>query len=155
MADIVSPEKRSQNMSSIKSKNTKPEIFVRKQLFARGYRYRIASSSVPGHPDIYLAKHNLAVFIHGCFWHRHKNCKLAYQPKSNMAFWQKKFEANQSRDRIVKEQLEQKGIRCLIVWECAIRESQKKNVDSAALIDSIEIIINSSELYSEISAKSS
>ena len=79
MADIVSPEKRSQNMSAIRSKNTKPEVYLRKLLFAQGYRYRIADKSVPGHPDIFLRKYNTAIFVNGCFWHRHSGCKYAYQ----------------------------------------------------------------------------
>lgn len=74
MADIVSPEKRSQNMSAIRSKNTKPEVYLRKLLFAQGYRYRIADKSVPGHPDIFLRKYNTAIFVNGCFWHRHPAC---------------------------------------------------------------------------------
>lgn len=81
MADIVSPEKRSQNMSAIRSKNTKPEVYLRKLLFAQGYRYRIADKSVPGHPDIFLRKYNTAIFVNGCFWHRHPGCKYAYTPK--------------------------------------------------------------------------
>ena len=89
MADIVSPEKRSQNMSAIRSKNTKPEVYLRKLLFAQGYRYRIADKSVPGHPDIFLRKYNTAIFVNGCFWHRHPDCKYAYTPKSRVEFWQK------------------------------------------------------------------
>ena len=92
MADIVSPEKRSQNMSAIRSKNTKPEVYLRKLLFAQGYRYRIADKSVPGHPDIFLRKYNTAIFVNGCFWHRHPGCKYAYTPKSRVEFWQKKFD---------------------------------------------------------------
>ncbi len=91
MADIVSPEKRSQNMSAIRSKNTKPEVYLRKLLFAQGYRYRIADKSVPGHPDIFLRKYNTAIFVNGCFWHRHPGCKYAYTPKSRVEFWQKKL----------------------------------------------------------------
>lgn len=94
MADIVSPEKRSQNMSAIRSKNTQPEVYLRKLLFAQGYRYRIADKSVPGHPDIFLRKYNTAIFVNGCFWHRHPGCKFAYTPKSRVEFWQKKFDDN-------------------------------------------------------------
>ena len=91
MADIVSPERRSKNMSAIRSKDTKPEIYLRKLLFAEGYRYRIAEKSIPGHPDMFLRKYNTAIFVHGCFWHRHQGCKYAYMPKSRVEFWQKKF----------------------------------------------------------------
>ena len=102
MADIVSPEKRSQNMSAIRSKDTKPEVYLRKLLFAQGYRYRIADKSVPGHPDIFLRKYNTAIFVNGCFWHRHPDCKYAYTPKSRVEFWQKKFDDNVQRDAVVK-----------------------------------------------------
>ena len=89
--DIKSPEERSKNMAAIHSKNTKPEIYLRKLMFARGYRYSVNSKSVPGHPDIYMKKYNTAIFVHGCFWHRHEGCKYAYVPKSRIEFWQKKF----------------------------------------------------------------
>lgn len=78
--DIVTPEQRSKNMAAIRSKDTKPEVYFCKLLFAKGYRYSLNSKRVPGHPDIYLRKYNTAVFIHGCFWHRHKDCKYAYMP---------------------------------------------------------------------------
>ena len=104
MADIVSPEQRSQNMAAIRSRDTKPEVYFRKLLFAKGYRYRIAAKNIPGHPDIFLRKYNTAIFIHGCFWHRHHGCKYAYTPKSREDFWQNKFEANIKRDYIVKTQ---------------------------------------------------
>lgn len=124
MADIVSPEKRSQNMSAIRSKNTKPEVYLRKLLFAQGYRYRIADKSVPGHPDIFLRKYNTAIFVNGCFWHRHPGCKYAYTPKSRVEFWQKKFDDNVRRDSAVKAELLEHGIKCLIVWECTIKRMQ-------------------------------
>ena len=125
MADIVSPEKRSRNMSAIRSKNTKPEVYLRKLLFAQGCRYRIADKSVPGHPDIFLRKYNTAIFVNGCFWHRHPGCKYAYIPKSHTEFWQKKFNDNIQRDRVVKAELLEQGIKCLIVWECTIRQMMK------------------------------
>ncbi len=101
MADIKSLEDRSKNMAAIKNKNTKPEIYLRKELFSRGYRYRIASPMVPGHPDMYLAKYKLAIFVHGCFWHRHEGCKYSYMPKSRVDFWDKKFKSNIVRDKTV------------------------------------------------------
>lgn len=96
--DTVTSEQRSKNMSAIRSKDTKPEIYFRKLLFSRGYRYRVNSKQVSGHPDIYLKKYNTAIFIHGCFWHRHEKCKYAYMPKSNVEFWNKKFDTNIRRD---------------------------------------------------------
>ena len=123
--DIKSPEERSKNMAAIHSKNTKPEIYLRKLLFARGYRYGLNSKSVPGHPDIYLKKYNTAIFVHGCFWHRHEGCKYAYMPKSRVEFWKKKFETNVNRDEIVRKELLDKKVKVVIVWECTINRMKK------------------------------
>ena len=123
--DIKSPEERSKNMAAIHSKNTKPEIYLRKLLFARGYRYGVNSKSVPGHPDIYLKKYNTAIFVHGCFWHRHEGCKYAYMPKSRVEFWGKKFDANVNRDEIVRKELLDKKVKVVIVWECTINRMKK------------------------------
>ena len=125
MADIVSKEQRSKNMSAIRSRDTKPEVYLRKLLFAEGYRYRIAEKSVPGHPDIFLRKYNTAIFVHGCFWHRHQGWKYAYTPKSRIDFWQKKFADNVKRDAAVKDELRKQNIKCLIVWECTIKRMMK------------------------------
>lgn len=126
MADIVSTEQRSRNMSAIRSRNTKPEIYLRKLLFAEGYRYRIAPDYVPGHPDIFLRKYNTAIFVHGCFWHRHLGCKYTYTPKSRADFWQKKFDDNIRRDTVVRNELQTNKIKCLVVWECTIKQMMKK-----------------------------
>lgn len=123
--DIKSPEERSRNMAAIHSKNTKPEVWFRKQLFAKGYRYSLNTNKVPGHPDIYLRKYNTAIFVHGCFWHRHPGCKYAYMPKSRVEFWQKKFETNVKRDQEVQKELYNQGIKCLIIWECTIKKMKK------------------------------
>lgn len=150
MADIKSPEERSKNMSAIRSKDTKPEIILRKMLFSHGYRYRVHSNNIPGHPDLWLKKYNTAVFVNGCFWHRHQGCKYAYTPKSRIDFWNRKFEQNINRDRIVKKELEDSGIRCLIVWECSIEKTMKKEGNQEPLIDEIEIFLHSDSLYLEI-----
>ena len=123
--DIKSPEERIRNMAAIHSKNTKPEAWFRKQLFAKGYRYSLNTNKVPGHPDIYLRKYNTAIFVHGCFWHRHPGCKYAYMPKSRVEFWQKKFETNVKRDQEVQKELYNQGIKCLIIWECTIKKMKK------------------------------
>lgn len=123
--DIKSKEARSQNMRHIKNKNTKPELYFRKLLFSGGFRYRVDTKNVPGHPDIFLRKYNAAVFIHGCFWHRHPECKYSYTPKTRVEFWEKKFSANQKRDNIVKKELAELGIRQLIIWECTIRRMRQ------------------------------
>ncbi len=112
-------------MSAIRSRDTKPEVYLRKLLFAEGYRYRIAEKSVPGHPDIFLRKYNTAIFVHGCFWHRHQGCQYAYNPKSRVDFWQKKFADNVKRDAAVKDELRKQNIKCLIVWECTIKRMMK------------------------------
>lgn len=137
-------------MSAIKNKDTKPEIFIRKKLFALGFRYRVAYGSIPGHPDLYFAKYNAAVFIHGCFWHRHNNCKFAYMPKSRIDFWNNKFAANQRRDSAVCAELASKGVRQLIIWECAVKACQKKNSDPQKLISAIVSFLNSDIEYLEI-----
>ena len=149
MADIVSKEQRSKNMSAIRSRDTKPEVYLRKLLFAEGYRYRIAEKSVPGHPDIFLRKYNTAIFVHGCFWHRHQGCKYAYTPKTRVDFWQKKFDDNIRRDMVVRSELQRKGIRCLIVWECTIRQMQKDNDMASRVLTSIREFLSSDDLFLE------
>ena len=138
MADIVSPERRSKNMSAIRSKDTKPEIYLRKLLFSQGYRYRIAEKSIPGHPDMFLRKFNTAIFVHGCFWHRHKDCKYAYTPKSRVEFWQKKFDDNVRRDAVVREELKKQGTKCLIIWECTIKKMRKDAMLRDSIVHEIE-----------------
>lgn len=150
MADIKTAEERSKNMAAIKSKNTSPELFIRKELFRKGYRYRLHEKSVPGHPDLFLRKYNTAIFIHGCFWHRHPGCKYAYIPKSNLDFWNRKFDANIRRDKAVREELQGEGIRCLVIWECSVRNAKKKGNDPQELIDSIEHFLHGNMLYFEI-----
>ena len=115
-------------MAAIRSSDTGPELYLRKLLFSKGYRYRIAERIAPGHPDIFLRKYNTAIFVHGCFWHRHSGCRYAYTPKSRIEFWQKKFQNNINQDRRVEAELEQAHIKCLVVWECTIR-SMMKNCD--------------------------
>lgn len=148
--DIKNQEERSKNMSAIHSKNTKPEVYFRKLLFKQGYRYSLNSKKVLGHPDIYLRKYNTAIFINGCFWHRHEGCKYAYMPKSKVEFWQNKFAANQKRDYFVQSELKSKGIKCLIVWECSIKQ-MKRNVDvSDRMLRYVKHFLNSEDLYMEI-----
>ena len=148
--DIKSSEERSKNMAAIHSKNTKPEIYLRKLLFARGYRYGVNSKSVPGHPDIYMKKYNTAVFVHGCFWHRHEGCKYAYMPKSRVEFWRKKFDTNIKRGEFVRKELESKKIKVLIVWECTIKRMKKDKKTEEEVISLIEKFLLSSEFELEI-----
>ncbi len=148
--DIKSPEERSRNMAAIRSKDTRPEIYFRKLLFAHGYRYSLNSKKIPGHPDIYLRKYNTAIFIHGCFWHRHSGCKYAYMPKSRVEFWQKKFEANVKRDYIVRMELQDKGIKCLIVWECTVKRMKRNQEDCEKYLKIAERFLESNQALLEI-----
>lgn len=150
MADIKSPEERSRNMAAIKGKNTKPEIYLRKLLFAQGFRYRTNTSSIPGHPDIWLKKYSTAVFVNGCFWHRHSGCKYAYIPKSRTEFWNYKFERNVLRDLEVRKQLENNEIKCLVVWECTIKAMIKNIEFRNECISSIEKFLSSDIMFEEI-----
>ncbi len=150
LADIKSKEQRSFNMSKIKGKDTKPEEYIRKLLFARGYRYRKNAKGVIGHPDIWMARYNLAIFINGCFWHRHQGCKYAYSPKSNVEFWNRKFDQNVERDQKVLKSLSEQKIRCLIIWECTVKRMKKSEGCQAEYLATITDFINSDDLYLEI-----
>lgn len=150
MADIITQERRSQNMAAIRSKDTKPEVYIRKLLFNRGFRYRKNSKKVVGHPDIYMAKHNLAIYVNGCFWHRHKDCRFAYMPKSRIEFWEKKFSDNINRDIRVRNQLEADSVRCLKIWECTIKHMMREPSYAEQQINVIIGFINSSDSYMEI-----
>ena len=150
MADTISPERRSANMAAIRSRDTAPEVYIRKLLFARGYRYRKNSSAVTGHPDLYLAKYHAAVFVHGCYWHRHAGCTLCYTPKSRVEFWTAKFEANVARDAAVRAALEEQHIRCLIIWECTIRKMRKNPALETEVLDRICEFLHGSLEYLEL-----
>ena len=105
MSDKLTPEKRSWNMSQIKGKDTKIEVEVRKYLFSKGYRFRKNDKRYPGKPDIDLPKYHVAIFVHGCFWHRHEGCKDATTPKTRTEFWLEKFDKNVKNDQIKQEKL--------------------------------------------------
>ena len=119
--DRITPEKRSEVMSHIRSKNTKPEMVVRRHLHALGFRYRLHSPKLPGHPDIVLPKWHTVIFVNGCFWHRHQGCKAASTPKSNVEFWQAKFTRNVERDRHEHALLKKAGWRVIVLWECQVK----------------------------------
>lgn len=121
MADSLSKEKRSWNMSRIRGKDTGIEIMVRTFLFSKGFRYRKNVGTLPGKPDIVLQKYKTVLFIHGCYWHRHPGCKYAYNPKSNVEFWEKKFSENVANDEKVRIQLENDGWTVITLWECDIK----------------------------------
>ncbi len=124
MADKISKEARSRNMSQIHSKNTKPELLVRKYLFSRGLRYRLYDKRFPGKPDLVFPKYKTAVFINGCFWHHHQDCKYGTTPKSNTDYWHKKFTKNQDRDIQNHEKLKAIGWNVIVVWECELKKDK-------------------------------
>ena len=123
--DSLSRGHRSWNMSRIKSRDTSPELKVRSILHSSGYRFRLHRKDLPGKPDIVLPKYRTVIFVHGCFWHRHLDCKYAYTPKSNIEFWEKKFTANLERDWRNTEFLEQDGWTVKVVWECQTKNEVK------------------------------
>lgn len=119
--DKLTKEQRHRCMAAIRGKNTKPELLVRKFLFSRGYRYRLNHPRLPGHPDIVLRKYRTAIFVNGCFWHGHKDCKYFVMPKSNTKFWKTKIQRNQERDIAEQRKLAAMGWHCITVWECQLK----------------------------------
>ncbi len=122
--DIWNKQKRSDVMSKIRSKNTKPEIKLRKALFAKGFRYRVNDKRLPGKPDIVLPKYKTVIFVNGCFWHGHENCKYANTPKTNTEFWTNKIALNKERDKKNTEKCISMGWNVLTVWECEIQHTK-------------------------------
>lgn len=116
--DPLTREHRSWNMSRIRSRDTTPELTVRSMLHRLGYRFRLHRRDLPGSPDILLPKYRTAIFVHGCFWHRHSGCRFAYMPKTRQQFWARKFEDNRRRDRRVTRALRRDGWRVAVIWEC-------------------------------------
>lgn len=124
MADVLTPEQRSFNMSRIRGKDTGIEVAVRKYLFSKGYRYRKNDARYPGKPDIVLPKYKTVIFIHGCFWHRHEGCRYATTPKTRTEFWENKFRRNIANDRKHQEELETAGWKVITVWECELKKNR-------------------------------
>lgn len=123
MTDIVDKKTRSRMMSGIRGKNTKPELAVRSYLHRVGLRFRL-HANLPGRPDLYFPKYRTAVFVHGCFWHRHPGCRFAATPKSNETFWNQKFVKNVERDNHVQEEMAQYGLKSIVLWECEISQER-------------------------------
>ena len=128
--DIWSKEKRSEVMSKIKGKNTKPEMILRSELFKLGFRYRIHKKDMPGKPDIVLCKYKTVIFVHGCFWHYHEGCREARIPSTNSKFWKEKLEKNVIRDQNHINSLESHGWQVIVVWECDIEKHKGKLLDT-------------------------
>lgn len=134
--DVHSADRRSYNMSRIKSSNTKPEVMLRRLLWHRGYRYILHVSWLPGKPDIVFRKKKKVIFVHGCFWHRH-DCRFFKWPQSNETFWKRKIEGNVQRDTQVNQRLVELGWGYLIIWECEIKKNQQSK-----LLDKVETFLN-------------
>lgn len=130
MADSLSSEKRSWNMSRIKGKDTVIEVKVRKYLYHQGFRYRKNVSSLPGKPDIVLSKYKTVIFVHGCFWHRHTGCKDATVPKSRTEFWMRKFERNTENDAKHFEELTKLSWRVIVIWECEVNKKFDETMEA-------------------------
>lgn len=143
MTDTVSPATRSRNMASIKSKNTKPEILIRKALHAKGFRYRLHVKNLTGKPDLVFPKYSAVIFVHGCFWHGH-DCHLFRLPKSNVDYWEVKISKNIERDDLAIKRLMSAGWRVGVVWECALRGRSKVNL--VELIGLIETWLHSADI---------
>jgi len=122
--DRLSLDHRSWNMSRIMGKNTLPEKSVRSLLHSLGYRFRLHRKNLPGRPDVVLPRFQAAIFVHGCFWHRHERCKYAYTPKTRVEFWQRKFDENVARDKSALNSLQKRGWRVLVLWECQISDKK-------------------------------
>lgn len=123
MSDVLTRVQRHRNMAAIRSASTKPERWLRLALWHQGFRYRINDKSLPGTPDIVLPKHRTVIFVHGCFWHGHKDCKYYTVPKTNTEFWMAKVARNQERDQEVWRKLEAKDWNVIIVWECQLKKA--------------------------------
>lgn len=133
MADTLTNAERSALMARIRGANTKPEVFVRSALHRAGFRFRLHGRTLPGRPDIVLAKHRTVVFVHGCFWHRH-GCTLSSEPATRRAFWREKFARNVARDKRTAAALRRAGWRVLTVWECSLRTAARREQAVARLV---------------------
>ena len=124
MTDTLTPERRSWNMSRIRGTDTQPELAVRRLLHRMGYRFRLHRGDLPGRPDIVLPRHSLVIFVHGCFWHRHKGCRDATTPKTRVDFWQNKFDENIGRDRRNRRALKKLDWQIGCIWECETKNGE-------------------------------
>lgn len=122
--DTLNPEQRHRAMAAVKSRDTTPELVVRKLLHKEGFRFRLHRKDLPGKPDIILPKYHAAILIHGCFWHQHSGCKHSIRPASNNEYWQLKLDRNVFRDRKIKSELENLGWKVLVIWECETKDKE-------------------------------
>ena len=139
----MSREKRSRIMASIHSKNTGPELMVRKYLWNHGIRYRIHLSNLPGKPDIVIPSRKLVIFIHGCFWHGHENCARGRLPKTRVKYWENKIEVNKKRDILTEKALESMGWLVLVIWDCQLRTQKSASMILPDILHRINLICSS------------
>ena len=137
MADKLNIQQRHHCMSRIRSKDTKPELLVRKGLHARGFRFRLQDRKLPGRSDIVLPKYGVAIMVNGCFWHGHGGCRYATKPKSNIEFWETKIARNKHRDEVTTAHLEALGWTVIVVWECELRGKEKAEARIQTLAEEI------------------
>jgi DNA mismatch endonuclease (patch repair protein) len=135
VADIVTPARRSEMMSRIRGKGTKPELLVRSTAHRLGFRFRLHVRELPGSPDLVFPRRKTVLFVHGCFWHRHQGCPYCYVPKSNIQFWRQKFEKNIARDERVRTGLEELSWRVAVIWECETADSKSLSNRLKELLD--------------------
>ena len=133
--DVHDKQTRSYNMSRIKGRDTKPEDYVRKSLFAHGYRYRKNDKRLPGTPDIVLPKYKTVIFVNGCFWHKHEGCRYFVWPKNNADFWREKINRNVQRDRNVIASLEKLGWRIIVIWECELKPKMREQTIAKLVLE--------------------
>lgn len=133
MPDKLTTEQRHRNMAAIRGKDTKPEILVRKYLWRHGYRYRLNHRRLPGKPDIVLTKYRTCIFVNGCFWHGHEDCRYFVVPKTRTEFWQNKVKRNKERDVEVQHELAKMGWHSLTIWECELKPNKREATLEALL----------------------
>jgi DNA mismatch endonuclease (patch repair protein) len=120
--DTLTPAQRSERMSLVRSRNTKPEMVIRRLVHKMGFRYRLHARHLPGNPDLVFPSRGKIIFVHGCFWHRHGTCKFTRWPKSRLDFWKPKLEQNRQRDKLIRRRLSKQGWQVLVVWECQLNK---------------------------------
>ena len=136
--DPLTPEQRSERMSRVRNKDTKPELIIRKLVWSLGYRYRLHYKKLPGRPDLVFPSRKKAIFIHGCFWHQHaEGCRQYRMPRSKLDFWLPKLEGNKKRDALNQESLREMGWDYLVIWECQLKDRDKQLLESR-VVDFLE-----------------
>lgn len=135
MVDTLTPKERSAVMARVRSRNSRPELAVRRIVFGLGYRYRLHVRTLPGCPDLVFRPQHKVIFVHGCFWHRHANCVLARMPKSRLSFWTTKLEGNRKRDKRNKRALARKGWKVLTIWECQLKDAARLDAQIRRFLD--------------------